>query len=124
MRRAHTSYLDSESRAQGASPASLIRRLLALTRYEEHLRKTQEDADSRWQNVQELINFASEMEGELSSAGFDIDVEVEGGLPEEDDWEVQEEDEYDEEELDDLGFVEVAPKEKPASKPTPADAAA
>ena len=31
-------------------------------KYREHLVKTQPDAENRWDNVQELINFASEVE--------------------------------------------------------------
>lgn len=36
--------------------------LLDLIHYQEHLKKTQPDADSRWDNVQELITFARESE--------------------------------------------------------------
>jgi hypothetical protein len=39
----------------------LILRLVALLGYKDHLRRTQPDWESRWDNVQELINFASEM---------------------------------------------------------------
>ncbi|KAA1467450.1 UvrD-helicase-domain-containing protein [Dentipellis sp. KUC8613] len=41
------------------SAAALIRTLLDLLNYEEHLKKTQDDWQNRWENVQELINFAS-----------------------------------------------------------------
>ncbi|KAH8806837.1 P-loop containing nucleoside triphosphate hydrolase protein [Flagelloscypha sp. PMI_526] len=47
---------------EGASPPDLIRRLLDLIEYEAHLRKTQQDWESRWENVQELITFASEVD--------------------------------------------------------------
>ncbi|OCH89587.1 UvrD-helicase-domain-containing protein [Obba rivulosa] len=47
---------------EGESTSELIRHLLDLTEYEAWLRKTQPDWDSRWENVQELINFASEVE--------------------------------------------------------------
>jgi DNA helicase-2/ATP-dependent DNA helicase PcrA len=47
---------------QGTSPSNLIRRLVELLEYEDHLRKTQPDWESRWENVQELITFASEVE--------------------------------------------------------------
>jgi DNA helicase-2/ATP-dependent DNA helicase PcrA len=47
---------------QGTSPADLIRRLLDLIGYENHLKTTQPDWESRWENVQELITFASEVE--------------------------------------------------------------
>ena len=97
------------------SPADIIRRLLELVRYQDYLEKTQEDADSRWQNVQELITFAIEMEGELGSQTFDIDVaDMQRLEDEEDQWQDRGEDEYDEEELDDLGFAEV--KSQPATK--------
>ncbi|KAF8071911.1 P-loop containing nucleoside triphosphate hydrolase protein [Lyophyllum atratum] len=47
---------------KGTSPADLIRRLLDLVEFENHLRKTQPDWESRWENVKELITFASEVE--------------------------------------------------------------
>lgn len=37
----------------------LVRRLIDLIGYEEHLRKAS-DWESRWENIQELINFAKE----------------------------------------------------------------
>lgn len=46
---------------QGISPANLIRQLLEQIEYGDHLRKTQTDWESRWENVQELITFASEV---------------------------------------------------------------
>ena len=46
--------------AQGTLPAVLIGRLLELIEFREYLTKTQPDAESRWDNVQELINFAAE----------------------------------------------------------------
>ncbi|TRM64719.1 P-loop containing nucleoside triphosphate hydrolase protein [Schizophyllum amplum] len=49
-----------EYAANGAVPADLIRKLVELTQYEEHLKRTQQDADTRWENVKELINFATE----------------------------------------------------------------
>jgi DNA helicase-2/ATP-dependent DNA helicase PcrA len=42
----------------------MIRKLLDLIKYEDYLRKTQQDWESRWENVQELITFASEVESE------------------------------------------------------------
>ena len=53
---------------QGMSPSKLIRALLDLVKYGEHLRKTQPDHDSRWDNVQELINFATEVENGMPAA--------------------------------------------------------
>ncbi|KAF9243513.1 ATP-dependent DNA helicase pcra [Melanogaster broomeanus] len=49
--------------AGGTSTSTLIRTLLDSIRYEEHLKKTQPDWELRWENVQELINFASEDSG-------------------------------------------------------------
>ncbi|TFK40400.1 P-loop containing nucleoside triphosphate hydrolase protein [Crucibulum laeve] len=51
---------------KGTSPAELIRRLLELLDYENYLKKTQPDWESRWENVQELITFATEAEVEVS----------------------------------------------------------
>ncbi|EIW84369.1 P-loop containing nucleoside triphosphate hydrolase protein [Coniophora puteana RWD-64-598 SS2] len=48
----------------GTSPADLITRLLKLVDYEDHLKRTQPDWETRWENVQELINFASEANNE------------------------------------------------------------
>ncbi|KAJ7087339.1 P-loop containing nucleoside triphosphate hydrolase protein [Mycena belliarum] len=56
---------------EGGSPADLIRRLLELVDYEEHLKKTQPDWEGRWENVQELITFASEVEHDMNLAGMD-----------------------------------------------------
>ncbi|EKM58321.1 uncharacterized protein PHACADRAFT_193443 [Phanerochaete carnosa HHB-10118-sp] len=111
---------------KGLSPANLIRRFLDLVQYQEYLEKTQEDADSRWRNVQELITFASEMESELGAQSFDVDVEDTKAAQEDDYWQDREEDEYDDEELDDLGFAEVKPRDdKQARKGTESrDAAA
>lgn len=51
---------------RGESAADLIRRLIDLIGYEEHLKKSQPDWETRWENVQELISFASpEMEREM-----------------------------------------------------------
>ncbi|EPQ52841.1 UvrD-helicase-domain-containing protein, partial [Gloeophyllum trabeum ATCC 11539] len=48
-------------------PADIIRKLISLTEYEDHLKKTQPDSDARWENVMELMSFASE------AAQFDAD---------------------------------------------------
>ncbi len=50
------------------SPSKLIQSFLELINYGEHLRKTQPDYESRWDNVQELINFATEVENGMPSA--------------------------------------------------------
>lgn len=50
-------------RRQGTSPPDLIRRLVELLEYQDYLRRTQPDWESRWENVQELITFASEVWG-------------------------------------------------------------
>ncbi|KAI0368645.1 UvrD-helicase-domain-containing protein [Pilatotrama ljubarskyi] len=49
--------------ANSAPPSKLINALVDSINYQEHLRKTQPDCESRWDNVQELVNFASEVEG-------------------------------------------------------------
>ncbi|EMD33499.1 hypothetical protein CERSUDRAFT_57154, partial [Gelatoporia subvermispora B] len=55
--------LRSQAQEAGGEFASeLIRHLLELIEYEAWLQKTQPDWESRWENVQELINFASEVE--------------------------------------------------------------
>ncbi|KAF9003988.1 P-loop containing nucleoside triphosphate hydrolase protein [Cyathus striatus] len=51
-----------ELAAKRTSPADLIRRLLDLIDYDAHLKKTQPDWETRWENVQELISFATEAE--------------------------------------------------------------
>ena len=48
----------------GAGPDAIVRRLLKLVQYEEHLKKHHEDWETRWENVEELVNFASEFEYE------------------------------------------------------------
>ncbi|KAK2460322.1 hypothetical protein APHAL10511_007711 [Amanita phalloides] len=45
----------------GTSPAEILRRLIHSIDYMEHLKKTQTDWESRWANVEELINFATEV---------------------------------------------------------------
>ena len=50
------------------SPTKLITALVELVGYQEHLRKTQPDYESRWENVQELINFASEVENGMDAS--------------------------------------------------------
>ncbi len=39
-----------------------MKRLIELTEYQEHLKKHHDDWESRWDNVEELVNFASEFE--------------------------------------------------------------
>ncbi|KAK7463908.1 ATP-dependent DNA helicase srs2 [Stygiomarasmius scandens] len=46
---------------EGASPAELIRRLVDVIEYQNHLRQTQPDWETRWENVQELVTFASDV---------------------------------------------------------------
>ncbi|KAI0070422.1 UvrD-helicase-domain-containing protein [Panus rudis PR-1116 ss-1] len=60
---------------KGESPSKLIGKLLELIQYEQHLKKTQQDADSRWDNVQELINFAKEFEKSQPSEVPDVPAE-------------------------------------------------
>ncbi|ESK94683.1 atp-depentend dna [Moniliophthora roreri MCA 2997] len=52
---------------EGASPAVLIRKLYEVIGYEDHLKKTQPDWESRWENVQELITFASDVDTDIKS---------------------------------------------------------
>ncbi|KAG8988616.1 hypothetical protein FRB90_002650, partial [Tulasnella sp. 427] len=44
----------------GSSVPDLIRRIIELVHYEAYLHKNHSDSESRWENVQELINFAEE----------------------------------------------------------------
>lgn len=50
---------------KGRMPADIIRKLISLTEYEDHLKKTQPDSDARWENVMELMSFASEVQTDL-----------------------------------------------------------
>ncbi|KAG6813409.1 hypothetical protein H0H92_011387 [Tricholoma furcatifolium] len=50
------------------SPADLIRRLIDLIGFEDHLKKTQVDFESRWENVKELITFATEVVNGIASS--------------------------------------------------------
>ena len=47
---------------QGMGPSALIRELLDLVKYVDHLRKMHPDWESRRENVMELITFAKEVE--------------------------------------------------------------
>ncbi|KAF8896349.1 P-loop containing nucleoside triphosphate hydrolase protein [Infundibulicybe gibba] len=58
-----------ELAVKGMSPADLIRRLVDLIHFRDHLEKTQPDWESRWENVQELITFASEVETDILDIG-------------------------------------------------------
>lgn len=49
------------------SVAALIQELLMQLGYAEHLQKTQPDWESRWENVRELITFATESTSQVSS---------------------------------------------------------
>ncbi|OBZ72374.1 ATP-dependent DNA helicase PcrA [Grifola frondosa] len=100
---------------EGTAPSKLIRCLLALVKYEDHLRKTQPDWQSRWDNVLELINFASEVEGGLVdqiSASNGLEDE-DRGVDDEEEWD-NEPEELDWEELEDEGLVEAG--KAPAAK--------
>ncbi|KAG2340726.1 UvrD-helicase-domain-containing protein [Suillus weaverae] len=52
----------------GMEPAQMIDKLAELIGYQEHLKKSQPDWDTRWENVQELINFASDATADSSNA--------------------------------------------------------
>ncbi|KAF8149889.1 P-loop containing nucleoside triphosphate hydrolase protein [Crassisporium funariophilum] len=51
--------------AECTPPSELIHRLVEMIDFESHLRKTQQDWESRWENVKELITFASEVESDV-----------------------------------------------------------
>ena len=55
---------------QGMPTAELLQLLLREVQYEEHLRRD-DDFESRWENVQELINFASSAEATAQGAAAD-----------------------------------------------------
>lgn len=42
---------------QGTSVGDLLHMVIEKTEYEDHLKRTQQDFDSRWENVQELVCF-------------------------------------------------------------------
>ncbi len=89
--------------------------MLDLIKYEDHLKKTQQDFEGRWDNVQELINFATEFE---SSAVLDAAEALSNKLAlartesQEDDW--MDATEYDD--LDDLGFPDAKEAKKDNGK--------
>jgi DNA helicase-2/ATP-dependent DNA helicase PcrA len=39
--------------------ADIIKYLIEAIEYEEHLKKSQKEWETRWENIQELINFAA-----------------------------------------------------------------
>ncbi|KAG1762716.1 P-loop containing nucleoside triphosphate hydrolase protein [Suillus occidentalis] len=55
------------SATDGMEPAQLIGKLLERIEYQEHLKKSQPDWDTRWENVQELISFASDATADASN---------------------------------------------------------
>ncbi|KAG6909068.1 hypothetical protein DXG01_002221 [Tephrocybe rancida] len=56
-----SAWHEIHTRSKGTPPADLIRRLVDLIGFEDHLKKTQPDWESRWENVKELITFATEV---------------------------------------------------------------
>jgi hypothetical protein len=58
---------------------NLVQFVLDETSYEEHLKRTQKDFESRWENVQELINFATQIQFEDNSE-VDLALGEPGGL--------------------------------------------
>ncbi|WVW80167.1 hypothetical protein I302_102144 [Kwoniella bestiolae CBS 10118] len=65
---------------KGSSVGDLIRLVIEKTGYEEYLRASQQDFDSRWENVQELISYSvivSEEQARLSAG----EIPEEGFLP-------------------------------------------
>jgi DNA helicase II / ATP-dependent DNA helicase PcrA len=102
------------------SPADLIRHLLDLIGYEEHLRKTQSDFDSRWENVDELINFATQANdaADIGAVSTDLDIKE----AEQDALDVDWQDSSLYEDLDRDGLVEIIPRKADtvaAGKPSP-----
>ena len=67
---------------QGAPVCDLIQRLLLLIDYEAHLKKSQQDWETRWENVQELINFASPLMVVPGEGAKNVDREPLAGAPE------------------------------------------
>ena len=65
------------------SPSKLIQAVTEFTMYQEHLRKTQEDHENRWDNVQELMNFAVEIENSMPEATSKMMGDAEGAAQEE-----------------------------------------
>lgn len=49
---------------QRTTPQEMIKKLVEMINYEDYLKKTQQDWESRWENIQELITFASEVESQ------------------------------------------------------------
>lgn len=66
---------------EGMAAADLTRKLTELLDYHHHLRSTQPDWEARWENVQELITFASEFESKSAAD------EEEAGEDRDDEWE-------------------------------------
>lgn len=73
-----------------------------MIHYQEHLKKTQPDADSRWDNVQELITFARESE---ANSACNQMIENDPDLDE--DWDDQQED-FDVQAFEEDGIVEMS----------------
>ncbi|KAF7791687.1 hypothetical protein EIP86_002710 [Pleurotus ostreatoroseus] len=77
----------------GENPGDIVKRLIELIEYQDHLKKHNDDWESRWDNVDELVNFASEFECISSSSDVakaqddwmdtvdDEDTFAESGLP-------------------------------------------
>lgn len=53
---------------QRSSPSDILRKLIDLIGYKAHLEKTEPDSATRWENVQELITFASDVDLEIRKA--------------------------------------------------------
>lgn len=51
--------------ASGAMPTDLIRELVKAIGYEDHLRKTEPEWETRWENVRELITFAGDVQKDM-----------------------------------------------------------
>lgn len=63
-----------------------MKRLIELIEYQDHLKKHNDDWESRWDNVDELVNFASEFECTSSSSDV-VKAQKNGTISDsEDDW--------------------------------------
>ncbi|WWC60335.1 uncharacterized protein I303_102906 [Kwoniella dejecticola CBS 10117] len=66
---------------KGSSVADLIRLVIEKTGYEEYLRASQQDFDSRWENVQELISYSVIVSEEQARIAGGVQEEDDGFMP-------------------------------------------
>ena len=70
----------------GDGPGDIIKQLLELVDYEVHLKKHHDDWETRWENVGELISFASEFEYVPPTPARARKSERDSEVGDEDDW--------------------------------------